>query len=150
MMKTVSKITLAIWGIFVVFVLSVLVVSSMPIYWLWLACGVVVCGLLARGLRTQRSLVLVNAGAAVVFLATFGLYWIVIAATLYGDAPAGAALGNRFENILYVIVGNFQQGQIWRGLQSAYIQLFMPLSQAVLLVVTLSLAKRGGTGKVVS
>ena len=133
-----------------VFVLSVLLVSSMPIYWLWVAFGVVVCALLARGLRIQRSLVLVNAAAAVVFLATFGLYWIAIAATLYGDAPAGVALGNRFENMLYVIVGNFQQGYIWRGLQSAYIQLFMPLSQVVLLVVTLTLARRGGTGKAVS
>jgi hypothetical protein len=150
MMKTLSKIALAIWGIFLVFVLSVLLVSSMPIYWLWVAFGVVVCALLARGLRTQRGLVLINAGAAVVFLATFSLYWIAIAATLYGDAPAGAALGNRFENMLYVIVGNFQQGQIWRGLQSAYIQLFMPLSQVALLVIALALAKRSGTGKAVS
>jgi hypothetical protein len=145
-METLSKIAVAVWGVFLLFVLSALFISSMPIYWLWLALGSIVCALLVRGLRTHRSLVIVNAGAAVVFLGTFTLYWIAIATTIYGDTPTGALAGTRLENMLYVIVGNFQQGQIWAGLRSAYIQLLMPLIQLGVLIAAIALAKRGRTG----
>jgi len=146
-METLSKITLAIWGLFALVVVSVLFVSTIPIYWLWLTLGVVVCTLLVTALRIRRGLVVVSAGAAVVFLATFAMYWIAIAATLYAETPGGAVLSSRLENLLYVIVGNFQQGQILRGLQSLYIQLLMPLSQVVVLIAALALVKRDRTVK---
>jgi len=138
-MVTLSKIALVTWGVFVVFVASALFNLEMPIYWLWLVLGIAACLLLINSLRAGHRYVIVNAGAPALFLTMFVVYWIAIDAAIYGDMAAGPAVGNRIENVMYVILGNFQQGQIWRGLQSTYVQLLMPTIQLVLLITTLIL-----------
>ena len=105
----------------------------MRIYWIWLAIGAVVCIAMAGALRTRRRLAVVTIAAAAVFLGTFGLYWIAVSTLIY----EGLTGVDRLQNVLYVIVGNFQQGQVWLGLQSGYIQLAMPLIQAMVLVAAI-------------
>jgi hypothetical protein len=140
-METPSKVGLASWLLFLLFVASALFVSKLPMYWLWLALGVVVCGLLV-GIRHRRGVIIVSGSAAAVYIATYVLYWIAIATVIYGEPSSDIASGNRIENMLYVIAGNFQQGHIWRGLQSAYLQLIMPLIQIATLIASIVLLRQ--------
>jgi len=123
------------------FVLSALPVSGFRIYWIWTVLSVVVGGLLLKGLRDGRGLGLTNGIAAVMFLATYVLYWVAISMTTYSDTPGGALVPNRIENLLYLIAGNFQQGQVWNALGTAYVQLLMPCIQVVVLVASFMLGR---------
>lgn len=130
MIVMLSRVSLGAWGLFVIFVLTSLLNSDLRIYWLWLVLGVGACLLIFAALRTGRRLALTALSTASLFLLSFAMYWVAISATIYGSEFSTI---ERLENVAYLVVGNLQQGQVWLALQIAYIQIAMPLLQAIVL-----------------
>lgn len=140
MLKNIARIALLAWVIFLIFALSMSLVSSMRIYLVWLAISVIASVALIWAIQTQRGLAIVNAIAAGIFLGMHVLFWIVISSIIYGDASSSFV--TRMENIWFVMLGNFSQGNILRGLQDAYMQILMPCIQIALLIATFVAANR--------
>ena len=132
-MQTLSKISLASWAVFLVFVLSALP-GAFRIYWIWASLGVLTCAFLVWGIRTGRGLALTNGIAIALLLLTYVLYWTAISTAIYAETPSDTVVVKRIENLLYLIVGNFQQGKFWSGLRIAYLQFMMPCIQLIILV----------------
>ena len=135
-MQNLSKVSLASWAIFLLFVLSVLP-NSFRIYWIWASLSIFACAFLLLGIRTGRGLVLTNSIAIALFFATYALHWMALSKAIYAEVQGEPSIVMRLENWIYLVVGNLQQGKFWTGLEIAYVQLVMPCIQLALLVALL-------------
>jgi hypothetical protein len=141
-MQSLSKISLASWVVFLVFVGTALPDAKWRIYWTWALLGLLAAVLLIWGLRANKRLGLINGAAAALLLVTYVLYWTVTATTTYAATPGSTVVTSYIQDLSYLIRGNFQQGQVWRALTIIYVQFLMPCLQLVVLATTLFLARR--------
>jgi hypothetical protein len=110
--------------------------AKVRIYWVWTILGLCATGGLLWGLKANRLRLAIMA-AAVALLATYALYWIVLATSMYPQLQ-GMTLATRYvQDWGYVLTGNVQQGYVWLAATMIYVQALMPLLQFGLLVATL-------------